>query len=254
MKIKSIIIDDNPFIINLLKDLLQQEHPLIEVSGVAKNGMEGISKIQSIKPDLIFLDVEMPDMTGFDMLNKLEDIQFQTIFITSFSHYAIKAIRFNALDYLLKPIDQKELKNAIRNFRSNFDSKVNQKHLEQALINLKTKKAKDQMLFIPTQQGELRIALKDIIKLEGDSNYSYIHLKNKTKKLCSKTLGYFEEILSEKGFCRCHRSFLVNGLHIDRMHKTDYFVLFDQTNVAISRRKKEEAKKWYFESVQNAEE
>ncbi len=192
MKIKALIIDDNSFIIDLLSDLLRQNHPEIELLGFANNGRQGLEKINSLKPDLIFLDVEMPDMTGFEMLGQVKDFHFQIIFITSFSHYAINAIRFNALDYLVKPIDQKELSLAIKRYKAKDNLTLNKKHVRQALINLKTKKVEDQNLFLQTQEGMLRLALKRIIKIESDRNYSYIHLSNNTKVLSSKTLGYFE--------------------------------------------------------------
>lgn len=245
MKIRSIIIDDNPFIVDLLTDQLRQNHPEIELLAYANQGKTGLEKINALKPDLIFLDVEMADMTGFEMLAQLKEISFQTIFITSFSHYAINAIRFNALDYLVKPIDQKELGQAIKRFKTKEVSTININHVQQALKNLKTKKNEDQILFLPTQQGELKLVLKNIIKIEGDRNYSYIHLTNKTKKLSSKTLGYFEKILSDKGFLRSHRSFIINGFHVESIHNKDHFLLKDKTEVPISRRKKKEAFSWF---------
>jgi len=245
MKIRSLIIDDNPFIIDLLTDQLQQNHTEIEFLGSANNGNTGIEKIKSFKPDLIFLDVEMPDMTGFEMLSQLKEINFQTIFITSFSHYAINAIRFNALDYLVKPIDEKELAQAIRRYKAKDGLSVNKTHIKQALINLKTKNLEDQTLFLQTQNGELKLVLKTIVKFEGDRNYSYIHLSNKSKKLSSKTLSYFEDILADKGFFRSHRSFLVNRFHINSIISKDHFLMKDKSEVPISRRKKSEAQSWF---------
>ena len=118
MKTKSLIIDDNPFIIDLLTEQLRQNHPDILVAGAGKSGQEGLDLIQKIQPNLVFLDVELPDMNGFEMLARLKEISFQTIFITSYAHYAIKAIRFNALDYLVKPIDLSDLKNAIKRYKA----------------------------------------------------------------------------------------------------------------------------------------
>lgn len=248
MKIKSLIIDDNSFIIDLLTDQLRQYHPDVEVLGVAKSGTEGLEKIKLLKPDLIFLDVEMDDMTGFAMLKQLNEITFQTIFITSYSHYAIKAIRFNALDYLLKPIKKKELAKAIKRHTSNSIKSENSIQMNHALINLRTKNVEDQTLFLQTQKGHLRLALKRITKIESDRNYSYIHLSNNTKELSSKTLGYFEEILADKGFYRCHRSFLVNKIHIVS-HNRDFFLLKDNSRIQISRRKKSETTKWFLNSI-----
>lgn len=246
MKIKSLIIDDNPFIIDLLKDQLEQHHQDIEIIDTATNGKTGLEKIRIHQPDLIFLDVEMPDMTGFDLLNHCQDeIDFQTIFITSYSHYAIKAIRFNALDYLVKPIEETELKQAIKRYYANVDKRINQQRIQQALINLKTEKTEDQMLILQTQSGELKIALKQIIRIEGERNYSYIYLANNVKKLSSKTLGHFEEILSNKGFYRCHRSFLVNRVHVKDIENKSEFILTNDVRIPISRRKKTEAVSWY---------
>lgn len=251
MKVKSLIIDDNPFIIDLLLDQLRQYHQEIEVLGSAKSGIEGIEKINLFKPELIFLDVEMGDMTGFDMLNQIDDITFQTIFITSHSHYAIKAFRFNALDYLLKPINKKELAQAIKRHISKSTFSVNQNQIHNALNNLQTQNIEDQTLLLQTQKGTLQLVLKQIIKIESDRNYSYIHLSNNTKELSSKTLGYFEEILADKGFCRCHRSILVNRFHIESILGSDSFLLKDKSTVPISRRKRNDAKMWFMNSKMN---
>ena len=245
MSIKSLIIDDNPFIIDMLRDQLELHHPDIDVVDIASNGTIGLEKIRKHNPDLIFLDVEMPDMNGFDMLSRCSKISFQTIFITSYSHYAIKAIRFNALDYLVKPIEGSELKQALKRYYKNIDQQVNQQRIQQTLRNMKVKNKEDQTLLLQTHSGELNIALKQIVKLKGDRNYTYIYLTNKTKKLSSKTLGYFEEILEDKGFFRCHRSFIVNGKHISNISNRSEFIIDTEQRIPISRRKKKEAIEWF---------
>jgi two-component system LytT family response regulator len=244
-KIKSLIIDDDPFIQDLLNDKLSQYLPEVEVMATASSGTEGLEKIKTFQPDLIFLDVEMADMTGFEMLAKLDDIGFQTIFITSYSHYAIKAIRFSALDYLVKPIDLGELKQAITRYKSNVAVNKRPNNVEQALINLKTKKVSDQTLVLHTQDGDMSLVLKDIIRLEGERNYSYIYLANTKKKLASKTLGDLEELLEDKGFFRCHKSHLINITHIDSYPNSVTILLSDSTEIPVSRRKKETFKLWY---------
>jgi len=247
MTIKALLIEDSQLMAAILEDLLKENHPEIEILGIAKNGKEGLEMIAMLNPDLVFLDIEMPDMTGFEMLNKLDTINFQTIFITAHSHYAIKAFRFNALDYLIKPIKEDELKQSIKRFKADSSSTENQKQLEQALVNLKTQHVEDQKLILQTHQGTLSLALRQIVKIEGERNYSYIHLSDKTKELSSKSLGYFEDILADKGFFRCHRSFLVNRLHIDSIQNHNKFLLLDNTSIPISRRKKSEAKKWCYD-------
>jgi two-component system LytT family response regulator len=187
----------------------------------------------------------MADMTGFEMLAQLETINFQTIFITSYSHYAIKAIRFNALDYLVKPIDLGELKQAIKRYKSNIKENKRPDNIQQALTNLKTKNAADQTLILQTQEGELRLVLKDIVRIEGERNYSYIYLANNKKKLASKTLGDLEELLNDKGFFRSHKSHLINHTHIKSYPNSVTIILSDDTEIPIARRKKEAFKLWY---------
>lgn len=142
-RIKCLIIDDDPFIRDLLQDKLSQYSPDVEVLSTASSGREGLGKINIHQPELIFLDMEMAYMTGFEMLAQLSDIKFQTIFITSYSHYAIKAIRFNALDYLLKPIDLGELKRAIKRFKNKAKYIDQKENMALALQNNSTKNVTD---------------------------------------------------------------------------------------------------------------
>ena len=165
---------------------------------------------------------------------------FKIIFITGFQHYAIKAIRFNALDYLLKPFDLEELKNAIQRFK-----KGTRDNIPVALRNLKIKNNADQTLMLKTQQGELHLQLKDIIYASGERNYSYIHLTNGKKELVSKTLSNLEELLEDKGFFRSHKSYLVNKMHIVAEPKSVEIKLSNHKVIPIARRKKEAFLDWY---------
>jgi two-component system LytT family response regulator len=243
--IRCLIIDDDPFIQDLLQDKLSIYFPDIQILGTANSGKEGIESINSLQPNLIFLDVEMSDMTGFEMLTQLTNTNFKTIFITSYNHYAIKAIRFNALDYLLKPFDIEELKNAINRFNKNVDQKSDWDNVPLALSNLQSKDIPSQVLTLKTQQGVLQLRLKDIIYIEGDSNYSIIHLNKERKELISKTLSDLEELLNDKGFFRCHKSYLINRLHIISKPKSTEVTLFNNGSIPISRRKKEAFNKWF---------
>lgn len=243
-KIKCLIIDDDPFIRELLQDKLDEYFPEIDVLTTADSGFEGLEKIKTYQPDLIFLDVEMSDMTGFEMLAQLSDINFQTIFITSYSHYAIKAIRFNALDYLLKPIDLGELKKAIKRYKDQIRTRPQQENLQLALQNMSSKNVGDHILILKTQDGDLKLGLKDIVHIEGDRNYSYIHLNNSVKKLVTKTLSDMEELLDSKGFYRCHRSHILNGNHIIDT-KGSSVLLSNKVRIPISRRKKKQFSEWF---------
>ena len=243
MKIRSIIVDDNPLNIEILSDLLQEGNNKIQLVGTAGNGKEALELIQAEEPDLVFLDVEMPDMNGFEVLAALKEIKFQTIFVTAFSQYAIQAIRFNALDYLVKPIDPKELKLAIRRYRSNGRTD-HQHQIQNALENRNRKNVMDQVLFLPTYEGGIKMALRDIVMIEGNRNYSTFYLSTNKTKISSKTLGHFEEILSGNEFFRCHRSFIVNRHHLGKIQK-DFFLMKDGSEIPISRRRKAEARVWF---------
>lgn len=244
-KIRCLIIDDDPFITELLQDKINHYFPDLKVLSVAKNGNEGIEEINKHIPELIFLDVEMADMTGFEMLSYFSEIYFQTIFITSYSHYAIKAIRFNALDYLLKPIDLGELKRAINRFKIRKKSDLQKENLSLALKNVANKNVSNHILNLKTQDGNLNLVLNDILHIEGQRNYSYIYLKNGSKKLVTKTLIELEELLDSKGFYRCHKSHILNAKHITSYTNGNLVQLSQSIKVPISRRKKKSFREWF---------
>lgn len=240
--LKALIVEDNAFMATVLHDLLRQRAADIVVVDVANTGNEALRFIASHKPNVVFLDIELPDMTGFEMLQQIDDIHFQTIFTTSHSHYAIKAFRFNALDYLIKPIKESELDEAVRRL---LKSAGNSMEVRNALSNLESQSVENQKLVLPTQNGTLRLPLKQITHIEGERNYSYIHLSNGSRELSSKNLAYFEDILSDKNFFRCHRSHLVNRYHAEAL-KDDHFVLKNGLEIPISRRNKAAANEWFF--------
>ena len=240
--IKALIVEDNAFMATVLNDLLTQHATDIAVLNIANTGKKALRLIASEKPDVVFLDIELPDMTGFELLQQLGDINFQTIFTTSHSHYAIKAFRFNALDYLIKPIQETELDEAVKRLLKSAGNTIEVKH---ALSNLQSQSVEDQKLVLPTQNGTLRLPLKQITHIEGERNYSYIYLSNGSREMSSKNLAYLEDILIDKNFFRSHRSYLVNRYHINTL-KNDQFVLKNGIEIPISRRKIIEADTWFF--------
>ena len=211
--IKALIVEDNTFMATVLHDQLKQHAIDIAVLDIADTGNKALQLIASEKPNVVFLDIELPDMTGFELLQQLGNISFQTIFTTSHSHYAIRAFRFNALDYLIKPIKENELDEAIKRLLKSAGNYAEVKH---ALTNLESKKVEDQKLLLSTQNGMLRLPLKQITHIEGERNYSLIYLSNGLRELSSKNLAYFEDILIDKNFFRSHRSYLVNKYQIDK--------------------------------------
>ena len=240
--IRAIIVEDNAFMATVLSDLLREHSSEFALLGVAATGQAALPLIADSKPDVVFLDIELPDMTGFELLQQLDGIDFQTIFTTSHSRYAIRAFRFNALDYLIKPIKESELDEAIKRF---LKSAGNSAEVKNALSNLELKSVENQKLVLSTQNGTLRLPLKQITHVEGERNYSYIYLSNGSRELSSKNLSYFEDVLTDKSFFRSHRSYLVNRYHIEAL-KGDRFVLKNGVEIPISRRKKTEADTWFF--------
>jgi len=240
-RIKAIVVEDNILMAELLCDLLEENHPEIALLGRSSTGSDAIKLIANQNPELVFLDIELPDCTAFELLNQLPAVAFKTIFITAHSDYAIKAFRFNALDYLVKPIKEEELQDAIQRYRTLKNG--SNTNLLNALDNFKTEKPGDQVLVLNTQDDFLQIPLGKITVIESDRNYSYIYLINSTRKLSSKNLAYFEDVLTDKGFFRCHRSFIVNRIHVDSL-KNEELLMKDGRLIPISRRRKSATKAW----------
>ena len=238
---KAVIIDDEAKGRLALKEKLKQYCPGVEVVAEASNGKEGIAAIEMHHPQIIFLDIEMPVMNGFEMLNNLPDKNFHIIFTTAYDQYAIKAIKYAAFDYLLKPIDIEELKTAV----SKFDTKIalqTKNQVELLQQNIRQPKNHLHKLAIPTLEGLFFYDINQVIHLEANSNYTHIHFLNKTKILASKTLKEFEELLPEDIFFRPHHSHIINLQYIKRYIKGDggQIELQNGIFVDVSRRKKEE--------------
>jgi len=239
-KIRAIIVDDEEYSCETLATLLERYCPEVVVMDICTSAEAGLKSIKKFAPDLLFLDIEMPHMNGFEMLKQLDTVNFQLIFTTSYDQYAIKAIRFSALDYLLKPIDREELKAAVQ--------KVNQK-LEQPLpqqLNILLQKlggssASVQKIALPTMEGLQMIDINSIITCASDSNYTNIFLKQGKKITVSKTLKDVEEMLEGYTFLRVHHSFLVNTNEIERYVKGEggYLMMSDGSSVDVSRSRKE---------------
>ncbi len=211
----------------------------VSLTGEAENGEEGIKLIEKLKPDIVFLDIEMPRMNGFDMLHRLPEKNFDLIFTTAYDQYAIKAIKYAAFDYLLKPVDIEELKLAVS--KSNAQNRNTEKKLEVLDQNLHGKTILNKIA-IPSLDGLLFFNIADIVHLEANSNYTAIYFSNRPKLIASKTLKDFEDLLPTDIFFRTHHSHLINLNYIKRYIKGDggQIELQDGTFVDVARRKKEE--------------
>ena len=239
--IKAFIIDDEPNCCKTLSILLERYCPEVAVTGTFTNGPDALQAITAISPDLVFLDVQMPKMNGFEMLEKLPAINFHLIFTTSYDQYALKAFRFSAIDYLLKPVDREELQSAVKKVvERNTDTGAEQlRVMFQKLHHPSSTKNK---IALPTMEGLQMIPVESIICCEADDNYTRLVLKDNKKLVVSCTLRVIEEMLEEHSFLRVHRSFLVNLNEVEKYVKADggYVVMSDGEQIYISRNKKEE--------------
>lgn len=239
--IKAILIDDEVHCLDTLNMLLSDYCPdvqVIEQCVLAKKGLEAIEKL---KPDLVFLDIEMPVMNGFELLEQLSAISFAIIFTTSYDQYAIKAIRFSALDYLLKPIDPKELISAVKKVQEERHLPIAEQF--QILLNqIQGKGVGFSKIAVPTAEGFELIYAEQIICCEANDNYTHFFLKNKTKIIACRTLKEIEEQLQGfPFFVRVHNSYLVNLNEVTRYIRGEggYLVMSDGTSVNVSRSRKE---------------
>ncbi len=239
--ITAMIIDDEAKGRLALREKILAYCPLVQVQAEASNGHEALLLIQQHKPQLIFLDIEMPRMNGFEMLNELSEKNFHIIFTTAYDQYAIKAIKYAAFDYLLKPIDIEELKAAVSKIDA-AESNQTKNQVELLQQNLQHPKKQLNKLAIATLDGLQFYDINDIVHLEANSNYTIIYFTNKTKVTASRTLKEFEELLPADIFFRTHHSYLINLNYIKRYIKGDggQIEMQNGTYVDVSRRKKEE--------------
>jgi two-component system LytT family response regulator len=240
--IKALIVDDEVKARNILRHYIENFVQEITEIRQADSADSAVAILQHYQPDIVFLDVEMPFKNGFDFLTGLPHIPFDVIFTTAYNQYAIQAIRFSALDYLLKPVDPDELKAAVqRHCEKKADDEEKQQLYKNLTGNIEKKSVKDFRLAVPSSDGVHFFTLEEIIYLEADSSYTHIHLAAKKPFIASKTLRHFEEMLEEFGFLRTHKSYLVNPTHIVRIASdNESIILSNSASVGMSRRKKDE--------------
>ncbi|MFT3980117.1 MAG: LytTR family DNA-binding domain-containing protein [Ferruginibacter sp.] len=238
--ITAIIIDDEAKGRLALKEKLKSYCPDVELLAEASGGEQGMAAIETFKPQVVFLDIEMPGMSGFEMLQQLPTHDFHLIFTTAYDQYAIKAIKYAAFDYLLKPIDISELQQAVKKISSARVTQL-QKQLELLKDNTGQVKKPFHKIAIPTLEGLLFYNIDDIICLEANSNYSNLHFSNRQKIVASKTLKEFEEMLPADIFFRPHHSWLINLSFVKRYIRGDGGQVEMQNGmyIEVSRRKKE---------------
>ncbi|WP_166335863.1 LytR/AlgR family response regulator transcription factor [Sphingobacterium chungjuense] len=235
--INVVIIEDEPAIRNEISYLLQQEED-VAITGWSDNIGDAITLLEQQPPDLILMDIQLRDGTAFDILNQLKTPPQNIIFITAYNHFAIKAIKYGALDYLLKPIDQTELKEALDRYRRRHED--NPQWMQQLSLAQHTMEYKQlpEHIALNSVHNIRIIPVNDILYCKGDGPYTHFHLQNGKVELTSKPLKYFEELLPSPYFLRTHQSYLVNKQYISAVHRSEFLVLENNVEIPISLRRK----------------
>lgn len=240
--ISAIIVDDEPINISNLKALLSRNCKEIEVIATALSADEAKTQILTLKPDVVFLDIEMPGKNGFDLLKSLNDPDFAVVFVTAYDAYGIMAVKFSALDYLLKPINITELKNTVARIEQSVHTKKENLRLNNLLYLLDRKQPdENQKIALPTQKETFLVPVKDILRCESSNNYTTFFLTSGAEHLISKPLYEYDELLNPYGFIRCHQSHLVNKMHVTSILNEDsgYLVLnYGTQKIPISKQRK----------------
>ena len=239
MKLKAIIVDDEPYCCEALATLLE-EFAEVEVKTICQNAVDALDSIKKYSPDIVFLDVEMPRMNGFEMLEQLPEVNFEIIFTTSYDQYALKAIRFSAIDYLLKPVDSEELSKAIQKVIQRTEKPIAQQ-LEILMQKIHQPSTPIGKIAMPTMEGLQMIHVDSIISCESDSNYTILKLKNSKRIIVSRTLKEIEELLEEHSFIRVHRCYLANLNEVEKYIKGEggYLTMSDGSSIDVARNRKE---------------
>jgi len=238
--IRSIIVDDELKSRESLKILVEDFCSGVTVNAACQNIAEAIDAIHKVKPDLVFLDIQLQRETGFDLLTKFDDFDFEVIFTTAHAEYAIKAFKFSAIDYLLKPIDIGELKKAIDKVEKSR-SKTIAERLNQLVQNLRVGSTENYKLALPTSDGLVFVKVNDILYCEASSNYTEIIMTDNRKYIVSRTLKEYDDMLGEQNFFRIHHSYLINLNGIKKYVRGDggYVVMNNEKSLQVSKRKKE---------------
>ncbi len=238
--ITCIIIDDEKNSIQALQHLIKRHCPQLTILETCEGAELGLEAIHTHHPQVVFLDIEMPRMNGFDLLDKVGQIDFHVVFTTAYSQFAIKAFQYSALNYLLKPIDPDDLKETVRRIEQ-AQKPPRQEQIEILLETLRRPEPKMKRIALTTHDGLLFVHTSDIMYCQSENNYTWVHLAKGTKHLLAKTLKEFEETLPPTEFYRLHNSYLVNLNEIQRFVRDDggYVIMNNGTQITIARARRE---------------
>ncbi|ELR71317.1 response regulator [Fulvivirga imtechensis AK7] len=242
MNLRVVIVEDEKHSRETLKNLLMEFCENIDIVGFGGTVSEAVETIRKSFPDLVFMDIELQTGTGFDVLKELENLNFEVIFTTAFEHYAIKAIKFSSIDYLLKPIDIEELQNAVEKARERKDIKERTQQLQLLMKNIGNIPSDKKKICLATSGGLEFINLQDIIFCEADGSYTNFYIAPDKRLTVSKNLKEYEYLLVDHNFMRVHNSYLINLFEVKRFVKSDggYILMNNEKQVSISQNKREE--------------
>ena len=240
-KIRTIIIDDETKGQNLLKELINRYCPEAQVVAIASNGIEGLKMIKEHGPDCVLLDINMPKMNGFEMLEKLEQLNCEIVFVTAHNEYAIRAFKYAAFDYLLKPVDPEELIETFKRLKLKLHQPKNKEQTELLKQLIRQPQKVPTRLTIVTSDAVTVVNMSDILYLQADGPYTYFYLANGEKLTASLNLQKYEDLLVAPNFFRTHNSFLVNMFYVKKFNKADLkLLLTNGALISVSKRRKEE--------------
>lgn len=239
--LKVLLIDDEERATDALRLMIEKAVPEISEVRVCNDSRQAAEMIHQFQPGLVFLDIQMPHLSGFDVLNKMPNKNFKIIFTTAYNEYAIQAIRFSAFDYLLKPVDIEELQAAVHRFlEGNEDYRQQYELLKNIMHNMQAPSAEEFRLALPTKEGVHFLVPQEIIRCEAMGNYTRFFATNNRKYMISRTLAEYDTLLTPYNFIRTHKSHLVNKAQISFIDHDGYVVLKDGSKVEVSRRRKPE--------------
>jgi two-component system LytT family response regulator len=243
--ITALLIDDDKHLRKGMKSLLERYASDIKIVGEAESVTTGIEAMEKFQPQVVFLDIHLTDGTGFDILEQVSKtngkLTSHIVFITAHEQYALKAFKFSALDFLLKPVDPEELQKSIVKIKDALEKNTSFEHIDLLLENIRKKVDNFKRIALSTSDGIHLFEISDIIRCESKDNYTQFYIKNHKPLLISKTLKDYEELLAEHGFERIHQSHLINLSYLKSYIKTDggYVIMADNTNIPIAQRKRE---------------
>lgn len=240
--LRTILVDDEPRGITSLQKLLQMNCSDVDVVATCTNVDDAVERVKNLSPDLIFLDIAMPVKNGFELLKELKDSSFEIIFVTAHNQFMVDAFHFSAIDYLLKPVDDELLKDAVKRAKKRIAEKTGSKNIETLLYNVQQKQSPQNMrICLPSLKGFQVIELNEILYAESSGNYTNFYFKDQRTICTSKPLHEYEQLLSDAGFVRIHKSFLVNLLHVKEYIRGEggSIILSNGNEIEVSRRKKD---------------